>query len=337
MNILFTCVGRRNYLVSYFKEALCGSGVIVGADANELASGLAECDKKKIVPPVNSPEYIPSILNICREEKIGLLCSLNDLDLPVLSKNLDKFKEVGTIVSVSSPEVIDICFDKVSTAEFVESIGLNAPLTYTNLDAALGALKSGKIAYPVVVKPRWGSGSIGLEFAENERQLKLSFELIKEKLSSTILKDASLSDWDNAIMIQPKLKGDEYGLDVLNDFRGENVAVFVKRKIRMRAGETDMAETVNIPALAEIGKKIGKNLKHIGNLDCDVFFDGETACILEMNPRFGGGYPFTHCAGGDATKAYLAWARGNDAPKECFENFRAGETFSKCDRLIRVK
>lgn len=313
------------------------TGYIVGADASELAPALSACDKRYVVAPVDSPEYLPTILKICKDENIGLLCSLNDLDLPVLSNNLDVFKRVGTLLSVSSPDIIDMCFDKVRTADFVRRLGLNSPETFTDIDSVMRALKNGSIAYPIVVKPRWGSGSIGLYFAENENQLKISYSLIKEKLSSTILRNASLADWDNAVIIQPKLKGEEYGLDIVNDFNGNNVAVFVKKKIRMRAGETDMAQSCDIPQLSELGRKIGTALGHVGNLDCDVFFDGETAVVLEMNPRFGGGYPFTHCAGGNVPKAYLAWANGATAPRECFDNFRAGEIFSKCDRLVRVK
>ena len=334
MNVLLTCVGRRNYLVSYFKEV--SGGLVVGADASSYAPGMAECDKSFVVPKVDSPDYVPSILKICRGENIGLLCSLNDLDLPVLSKNIEKFSPIGTCAAVSSEKVIDICFDKIKTSEFLKGIGLNAPDSHTSLQSALYALSKGEISYPLVVKPRWGSGSIGLYFADNENQLKLSYSLIREKLASTILSRASSADWDNSVMIQPKLSGEEYGLDIVNDFKGKNVAVFVKRKLRMRAGETDMARSCDIPFLSGLGKRIGENLGHIGNLDCDVFFDGNTAVVLEMNPRFGGGYPFTHQAGANIPKAYIAWAEGGEAPSECF-NFRINEIYSKCDRLVKIK
>lgn len=336
MNLLFTCVGRRNYLVDFFKRELSGSGIVVGADANKFASALSACDRAAIVPSVDSPEYVPALLEVCRQNNIGLLCPLNDLELPVLARADDEFKRAGVVAAVSSPAVVDTCFDKLASAAFLEKMDVASARVFTGIDEFSAAVASGEAGYPAVVKPRWGSGSIGVETARDARELRIVFDFIKHKLSSTILRNASLADWDRAVIIQPKLKGDEYGLDIVNDFSGNNVAVFVKRKIRMRAGETDMAQSCDIPQLSELGRKIGTALGHVGNLDCDVFFDGETATVLEMNPRFGGGYPFTHCAGGNVPKAYLAWAGGATAPRECFDNFRVGEIYSKCDTLVRV-
>ncbi len=309
----------------------------MGADANKYASALSACDKTVVVPSADSPEYVPALLDICRQNDIDMLCPLNDLELPVLARAAHEFKRAGVVVAVSSPAVVDTCFDKVASADFLSKMGVATARVFTGVGEFSAAAASGEADFPAVVKPRWGSGSIGVELAYDARELRTVFDFIKHKLSSTILRNASLADWDRAVIIQPKLRGDEYGLDVVNDFDGNNAAVFVKKKIRMRAGETDMAQSCDIPQLSELGRKIGTALGHIGNLDCDVFFDGENAAVLEMNPRFGGGYPFTHCAGGNVPKAYLAWARGATAPRECFDNFRVGEIFSKCDRLVGVK
>lgn len=99
----------------------------------------------------------------------------------------------------------------------------------------------------------------------------------------TILATASVGD--EYIMIQEKLTGKEYGLDVMNDLEGNKVAVSVKQKLAMRAGETDKAVTVDLPEVREIGHKIGTALKHIGNLDVDIMQNekGEY-CVLELNP-----------------------------------------------------
>ena len=335
-NVLLTCAGRRNYLVDFFKKALSGNGKVVCTDCSKTASTMAEADIALEVPRVYEPNYVDEILSICKKFDIALVVSLNDLDLPVLSKSAHKFKDIGVSLSVSDNSVIDICFDKLKTADFLASIGLKAPKTFTSISAAKCALDSGVLKFPMVVKPRWGSGSIGLEFPRDFEELELSFKLLQKKLSRTILREASQADWDNAIVIQEQLKGQEYGLDIVNDFSGKNAAVFVKRKIRMRAGETDIAESVEIPELAELGKLIATKLQHIGNLDCDIFYDGKEACVLEMNPRFGGGYPFTQCSGANIPKAYLAWAKGEAAKKDCF-NFQVGKIFSKCDRLVEIK
>lgn len=336
MNVLLTCVGRRNYLVAYFKEALGRNGLVFGADSNRYASALAECDASFVVPNSNSPDYIQFLVDICKSNGVDLLVSLNDLDLPVIARHTADFKAAGTFVAVSSPRVVDICFDKMKSAEFLKSIGVGTLPSYTSIELAKSALERGEISFPLVVKPRWGSGSIMVECAENMRQLENAFNYVREKLPNTILKNVGEFAPISAAIIQPKVSFSEYGLDVVNDFNGKNVAVFAKRKIRMRAGETDIAETCSIPELSALGAKIGRELGHIGNLDCDVFFDGKNAVVLEMNPRFGGGYPFTHLAGGNVPKAYLQWAGGRTASEDCFSSFRVGEVYSKCEKLVRV-
>lgn len=336
MNVLLACVGRRNYLVAYFKEALGRNGSVFGADSNRYASALSECDASFVVPYSNSSDYIPHLVGICRDNGVDLLVSLNDLDLPVIARHAADFSAVGTFAAVSSTRVVDICFDKMKSAEFLKSIGVGTLPSYVSIESAKSALERGEISFPFVVKPRWGSGSIMVECAENIRQLETSFNYVREKLHDTILKNAGEPSSDTSVIIQPKLSLPEYGLDIVNDFNGKNAAVFVKRKIRMRAGETDIAETCRIPELSALGAKIGGELGHIGNLDCDIFFDGKNAVVLEMNPRFGGGYPFTHSAGGNVPKAYLQWAGGETASSDCFSAFRVGEVYSKCEKLVRA-
>lgn len=103
----------------------------------------------------------------------------------------------------------------------------------------------------------------------------------------------------------------------------------------MRAGETDKAISVIDERFNQIGKIIGENLKHIGNLDCDVFEHNGDLYVLELNPRFGGGYPFSHEAGCNTVKAYVEWLKGNSKFSQ-FSNYKEGLMFSKCDRMLRV-
>jgi len=127
------------------------------------------------------------------------------------------------------------------------------------------------------------------------------------------------------------MTGDEYHLDVVNDLDGNYVATFAKRKLAMRAGETDSAVTVNNPTLTEVGRTLSSALKHKANLDVDVFLNSGGASVLEMNPRFGGGYPFAHLAGVDLPRAILSWIQGNAAEPACFhmrENIRGVKLIS---------
>jgi carbamoyl-phosphate synthase large subunit len=335
MNILFTCAGRRNYLLNFFREELNGNGLIMAADMQLSAPAMAVADRKFIVEAVYAKGYIDSLLKICAENKVNALISLNDLELPLLSERKGDFEQLGTKVIVADMPAIDIAFDKQKTVEFANSIGVLSPKTFTNYEEAENALDKGVLSFPLVVKPRWGSASIGLEFPINQNELELAYRLLSLRLGRTMLAEASKSDFDNAILFQEKIEGVEYGVDVLNDFEGITRQVYVKEKLAMRAGETDKSVLRYKPAIEEMGFKIGNALKHIGNLDCDVFEKNGQYYLLELNPRFGGGYPFTHISGGNYVAAILAFLRGEVFNYNSFTK-RYDHVFSKCDHLIHV-
>lgn len=334
MNILFTCAGRRTYLLKYFKENMQKGDRVVATDMQLSAPALSVADIKIQVPSVYANDYIDKILTICQEQHINALISLNDLELPILANNKEKFEAVGVKVIVSDPKVIDIAFDKYKTSLWVESLGLNAPKTYVTLQSTKEALAKGEITFPLFMKPRWGSGSIGLETIDDIEELDIYYHLLMKKIKKTIL--ATASTGDEYIMIQEKLTGNEFGLDVMNDLEGNLVAVSVKQKLAMRAGETDKAKTVDMPEVKEIGTIIGRNLKHIGNLDVDIMQreNGEY-CVLELNPRFGGGFPFSYEAGVNLPKAIIEWVKGNTIDPSILKP-QKNLTFAKCDYLVKI-
>ena len=332
MNILFTCAGRRTYLLKYFKEQLGGDGTIIGADMQLTAPALSAADVRVVVPAVYDEHYIEALLKICKEHHVDILISLNDLELPILAANKDQFTSIGVIPIVSDPDVIDICFDKLHTCEFISSIGLNSPKTYSSLDKALQALQTGELHFPLVVKPRWGSASIGIEFVDNEEDLHIIYNLIRRKTLKGILGEISQHDKD-FILIQEKITGKEFGLDVMNDLDGHNVGVAVKEKLAMRAGETDKAVTVDNSDLRYIGEKIGSQLGHIGNLDCDILEMDGKYYVLELNARFGGGFPFSYEAGVNLPKAIINWAQNKPFDNAQLKQVN-GLTFAKCDFLV---
>lgn len=335
MNILFTCAGRRTYLLKYFKENMSAGDKVVATDMQLSAPALQVADVKIQVPAVYDSKYIDITLDICKEQKINAIISLNDLELPILAENKAKFEAIGVKVIVSDPEIIDIAFDKYKTAQWVESIGLNAPKTYVTLASAKEALAKGEIEFPLFMKPRWGSGSIGLESIDDIEELDIYYNLLMKKIKKTILATASIGD--EYIMIQEKLTGSEYGLDVMNDLEGNNVAVSVKQKLAMRAGETDKAITVDLSEIRDMGATIGRNLKHIGNLDVDIMqrANGDY-CVLELNPRFGGGYPFSYEAGANMPKAILRWLKGEKVDSTTLQP-KYGKMFAKNDYLMEIQ
>ena len=231
MNILFTCAGRRTYLLKYFKENLSEGDKVVATDMQLSAPALQVADVKLQVPAVYDPKYIDITLQICKEQKIDALLSLNDLELPLLAENKARFEAEGVKVIVSDPKVIDIAFDKYKTAQWVESLGLKSPKTFVRLDDAKRALQTGELVFPLFMKPRWGSGSIGLETIADMEELDTYYNLLMKKIKKTILATASMGD--EYIMIQEKLTGNEFGLDVMNDLEGNHVAVSVKQKFQI--------------------------------------------------------------------------------------------------------
>ncbi|MDE7025703.1 MAG: ATP-grasp domain-containing protein [Paramuribaculum sp.] len=333
MNILFTCAGRRTYLLKYFKEQLGDNGMVIGADMQLSAPALTAADIKEQVPAVYADNYIDSVLDICKRYMVNAIICLNDLELPILAANIERFKSIGVMPIISRPEVIDICFDKYRTAQYIENIGLKTPKTFISLTEAKTAIESGNLRFPLVLKPRWGSGSIGIEFINNVDELDEIYTMLLNKVKKSIL--ATASTGEEYILIQQKIEGQEYGLDVMNDLIGNNRGVSVKKKLAMRAGETDKAQTVYNEQIQEIGQILGENLHHIGNLDVDIFEKDGEYYVLELNPRFGGGFPFSYEAGVNFPKAIIEWLKGNEISSDLLRP-TYGLTFAKCDYLVNV-
>ena len=292
-------------MVDYFRDALNGKGKVFAANS-EMTSALKKADGYILTPAIYDASYIDFLLTYCEENEISALISLFDIDLPVLSKNRHLFEEIGVRLLVSDYAFVSICNDKWRSYEFIKNHGFEAPATFISLETTKEALKTGKIQYPLIVKPRWGMGSIGIYEAENEEELDLFYKKTKNAILKSYLKYESQDFIDESIIIQEKILGEEWGLDVFNDLSGEFLACVPKRKIAMRAGETDVARTSIKEELLSFGKDISKVTGHVGNLDMDFFIKDNIFYILEFNCRFGGQYPFSHVAGVDFPRALVA-------------------------------
>jgi len=298
-------------MVKYFKQTLGEDGEVHVCNSDDKTVAFHYADKSVISPLIYDDGYIPFLLNYCRENRIDILISLFDIDLLVLSKNKEKFAEIGTRVIVSDPETIEICNDKWKTYNFLKKNGFNVPKTYLKLEDTILALDRGEIKYPVIVKPRFGCGSIAMSIAEDEMALLYYFRRNTRTINKSYLKYESASE-DEKIIYQEFLPGQEYGADVINDLNGNYKNVIVKKKIAMRAGETDISETVDEPVIKRELERLSSLTRHIANMDCDVFLVDGKPYILEMNARFGGGYPFSHMGGCDLPGAIVEWCRGNE-------------------------
>lgn len=315
MNILLTSVGRRAYMVKFFQTALAGQGEVhvCNSDANTVAFLYA--DHHIISPMIYDPDYIPFLLSYCQDQRIDAIISLFDIDLLVLAQHREHFAQIGVRVIVSDPALIAICNDKWKTYHYLLQNGFHTPKTYLTLEDTLDALTQGDISYPVVVKPRFGCGSISVSIAENEDDLRWCYTRNLDRINKTYLKYESNSV-EQKIVLQECLHGQEFGADIINDLNGNFCNAIIRKKLAMRSGETDIARIVDHPEICDTLQRLGKCTRHIANMDCDIFLVNGIPYILELNARFGGGYPFSHMAGCDLPGAIVHWLDGKPVSEQ---------------------
>jgi carbamoyl-phosphate synthase large subunit len=318
MNILLTSAGRRGYMVDYFKQALKGDGLIHAANSY-MSPALVHADRFTITPLIYDAQYIDYLLDYSIRNNIKAIIPLFDIDLPILAKAKEKMRDQGVEVIVSDYKVTQICNDKWMTYGFLKQNDICAPQTYISLNDAINAVTAQSIRFPLIVKPRWGMGSIGILTAENRAELEPAYYKVQNQVNTTYLRYESEGDIDHSVIIQEKLCGYEYGLDVINDLSCCYMATLVKKKIAMRHGETDSAVTERNEKICTLGAKLSSSLKHVANLDVDCFLVDDVPYILELNCRFGGGYPFSHLAGANIPLAIIKWLKGQVPDKELFE------------------
>lgn len=313
MNILLTSAGRRSYLVKYFKEALNGEGLVHAANSSSLSTAFLYADKTVVTPLIYDENYIPFLLDYCKENAITAVISLFDIDLMILAKHKKAFAEIGTRVIVADEETIGLCNDKWNTYNFCIANNINVPRTFICLEDAVKEIENGTLAFPLYVKPRFGMGSLSVFCADNLEELQVFYKKSKKEIENSYLKYESAANKDECVLIQEAIKGQEYGIDVINDLDGNYKNTVIRQKYAMRSGETDAAIIVENESIKEVGKIISQKLKHPGNLDADIFLADGVPYLLEMNARFGGGYPFSHIAGVNMPLAIIRWLKGENA------------------------
>ncbi|WP_272572180.1 MULTISPECIES: ATP-grasp domain-containing protein [unclassified Providencia] len=316
MNILLTSVGRRTYLIDYFKDALREFNSKVFAANSVKTYAITQADSYTITPEIYSDNYIEYLLKYCKDNQIKIVISLFDIDLPILAKNKELFSNIGVRVIISSPDVIDICNDKWKTYNFLLDSNIPTPKTFLSLPFAEEEIKKNSLVFPLIVKPRWGMGSIGIYKAETIDELNIFYKKVKNEIQSTYLKYESALDIDKSVLIQQYISGNEYGLEIINDLDGNYITTLCKQKVAMRSGETDQALTINNPALHKLGELLSRELGHVCILDTDCLEENGKFYILEMNARFGGQYPFSHLAGAHIPKQIIEWISNGQTKNE---------------------
>ena len=297
MNILILSAGTRNKIVQYFKKAVGDEGKVIATDCSNLAPAVYDADKFYLVPRITAPGYLDLILDICKKEKIDGVFSLIDPELSLLAKEKDKFLAVGTTPIISPYDLVETCFDKYRMYQLLSEMKIPTGKCFVDKESFFEALHKGEISYPVFVKPVKGSASININKVASDKEIEVLFDL-----------------YDN-LMIQEFMNGQEYGADVYIDMiSGRCTSVFVKKKIKMRAGETDKSVSVKDDALFEMIQKFVEKCGFCGMIDIDIFKINGTYYISEVNPRFGGGYPHAYESGVDMMTQVLRNLSGKENP-----------------------
>lgn len=288
MNILLLSSGTRNKIVQYFRKTLAGNGNVICTDMSNLAPSIYEADKFYTVPRMTAPGYLDVILDICKKEKIDGVLSLIDPELSLLAENKEKFAAVGTTVIGSSYELCEMSLDKYKMYKWLSGHGYKCAKSYMNKEEFFADVEAGKAKYPVFVKPARGSASIAISKVYDKETVELLFA------------------HSEGLMIQELLDGQEIGADVYIDIiSGEVVSIFTKKKILMRAGETDKAVSFKNEKLFDLIKKFVSEAGYRGQIDIDIFEVNGEYFISEVNPRFGGGYPHAYECGVDHMKLII--------------------------------
>ncbi len=279
-NILLLSVGTRNKVVEYFKETFAGHGRVIAADMSVLAPALYEADRFYKVPCITDPGYIDTILDICRREDICGVLSLIDPELSLLAENRARFEAIGVTVIGSSYELCEMALDKMRMYAWLCEHGYSCARSYEDKEAFYADLDSGRVSFPVFVKPIRGSASIAINKVSDKETLE------------------QLWAHHEGLMIQEYLDGQEIGADCyIGLVSHELVSVFTKRKLLMRAGETDKAVSFKDDALFVLIERFVRDSGFLGQIDIDIFEIDGKYYISEVNPRFGGGYPHAYLCG----------------------------------------
>jgi carbamoyl-phosphate synthase large subunit len=306
--------GRRLYLIDWFREAFADLGLDgrVVVTENDPSSAAADYgDLARRLPRYADPDYGPALLELVDELRPSLFISVNDYELMHLHVATDLAEQLrarGVLVPGVDRAWQLGCADKLRMAQLLEEIGVPTPRTVTGDDHE-GIAQIAAEAEGLVVKHRLGSASSGLALVTADGVAGAVDAAIA---SAPAPADGSAPSGQD-VVVQPRLPGLEHGVDIVGDLHdaGALRAVLARRKVRMRAGETDKAISVDPAPFVANAERIARAAHLTGLVDVDMFLaDGGEPSVIDINPRFGGGYPFVHLAGADVPRYYLSRALG---------------------------
>jgi carbamoyl-phosphate synthase large subunit len=334
LNVLISAAGRRPYLLRWFREALRMNGVsgsVILADADRHVGGRQEADLFVEAPLVSDDGYPDWLRQTLETNAIDLAISVNDFELSMWST----LNSNSALIRLPSDKQA-VAEDKVALAQALAACGISSPRTWTGAEVVADPTIVDE-AERYVVKARFGSGSVGLAMS-SRRNVVATVQQASEKVygrdGSALTESASAL---SAVIVQQRIDGAEYGLDVISDLDRRYRTTFARLKVAMRAGETEKAITVEGSPFGRQGRQIAGLLGHRGPVDVDVLVDADgIGWVIDVNPRFGGGYPLTHAAGAHLPAALIAWAVGTE-PDDSWLKYEAGARTAKIVDVARAE
>ena len=291
MNVLILSCGTRYKLVKYFTSNRNCVDKVVVTDCSKDAPALYVADKYYIVPRMDSPDYTDTLVDICKKENIDIIIPLHEDEIILIAKIRSIFEKIGVMVALSDYEKIKLCRDKLNLNNYLADAGIQSVPTYKAEDYC----ESSGDRINVFAKPRTGAGSVD------------TFHVHSKKLL-----EALIEEYNEQLIVQPDMSGREYGVDVYVDMMSnEIISCFCKEKLRMRAGETEKSVTDMNASVIELVSRAVKKIGLVGPLDVDVMEHNGQYSILEINPRFGGGYPHAYECGANFIELICTNASGH--------------------------
>jgi carbamoyl-phosphate synthase large subunit len=300
--VLLTGTGKRYDVVSCFARLT----TTVAADPSPLAPAQYAAQVRAQVPLIDDPDYVPCLERLCEQHGVGAVLPLTDLDIEVLAQA----REEGRLPAlVPSSDVARATYDKYEAHRLLESHSLPSPPTVLpedDLDA---------ISYPVMVKPRRGSGARSIHLARDAAQARFFVGYVPEPT-----------------MVQRAMGGPELSIDCLGDLDGRCLNAIPRTMLESRGGESIKGQVIHDEELVELGRRTMEALAVRGPATIQVFRDPEAGLgITDVNTRFGGAFPapvYAALAGRTYPELIVRMAAG-EAIEAHVGEFRAGMSFTR--------
>jgi len=309
MNILITSAGQRVSLVRAFQKelkALYPEAKVFTVDMQpELSAACNVSDKYFRVDRVTAPNYIADLLQLCRNENIKMIIPTIDTELKVLSENIEQFRDAGIHCIVSDNKFVNACRDKRLINEFFINHGIEIPK----------AIDKNNPTFPLFIKPYDGSLSVDTYLIKSKEELT-EYHLTNPKLMF--------------MEYMGKEEYDEYTVDMYYGKDHKVKCIVPRKRIWVRAGEINKGLTCKNFIVELLKEKLTYIEGAVGCLTTQVFASKEGPKVrgIEINPRFGGGYPLSYRAGANYP-AYLIKEYYNNDSLSYMENWE--------DRLLMLR